>query len=365
MSIFQPIRDWLTGSGEGYSITVPVMDGPLKPNDRIEAAALIASLPGAGNLGLNGDRLIFSQGSRLMALTGGDISTLIEAGAEITAVAVCATGVIALGLAGQGVLLTEGSQPGRRIASAEGQALNCVTALAFLADGSLVIANGSKEVATKDWVHDLMGHGASGFVAYLGQGEPVIIARGLRYPAGLCQVSGQPDLIALTEAWRHRVLAVSLAQRAVTGVLIDELPGYPARITTTADGYLLSHFSIRSQLIEFVLREKRFLKRMREEVAPDYWIAPGLRSGDSFKEPLQSGGVIRLGIHKPWAPTRSYGLVTGLSPDFRPVWSAHSRAGGKRHGVTSAVAYQGGVAALSQGSGDLVRLETTQSEAGA
>ena len=38
MSLMQPIlRQWnrITGGGSEFSVTVPVMDGPLKPNDAI------------------------------------------------------------------------------------------------------------------------------------------------------------------------------------------------------------------------------------------------------------------------------------------------------------------------------------------
>lgn len=97
---------------------------------------------------------------------------------------------------------------------------------------------------------------------------------------------------------------------------------------------------------------------MMAEVEPDYWIAPALSSGHSFKEPLQAGGVIRLGIHKPWAPTRSYGLVILLDGDFAPVASGHSRAGGRHHGVTAVEEFDGNLFAAARGAGRLLKLET-------
>jgi hypothetical protein len=42
-----------------------------------------------------------------------------------------------------------------------------------------------------------------------------------------------------------------------------------------------------------------------------------------------------MGILKPWAPARSYGLVIRLDAAWEPVKSLHSRADGDRHGVTS------------------------------
>ena len=74
---------------------------------------------------------------------------------------------------------------------------------------------------------------------------------------------------------------------------------------------------------------------MIREIDADYWVAPCLRSGATPLEPTQQGGVRQLGVLKPWSPSRSYGLVARLDPAFRPATSLHSRAHGRRHGVTS------------------------------
>jgi hypothetical protein len=74
---------------------------------------------------------------------------------------------------------------------------------------------------------------------------------------------------------------------------------------------------------------------MIREIDADYWVAPCLRSGATPLEPTQQGGVKQLGVLKPWSPSRSYGLVARLDPAFRPIASLHSRANGRRHGVTS------------------------------
>ncbi len=86
-------------------------------------------------------------------------------------------------------------------------------------------------------------------------------------------------------------------------------------------------------------------------------MAPALRSGQSYLEPVQSGGVRQLGQVTPWAPTRSYGLLVQLDPDFNPTASFHSRADGVRHGVTSAVELGGRVFAASSGAGLLLAID--------
>jgi hypothetical protein len=63
-----------------------------------------------------------------------------------------------------------------------------------------------------------------------------------------------------------------------------------------------------------------------------------------------------MGIHKPWSPTRSYGLVVRLDPNLRPVASFHSRANGRRHGITSLVERNRRVFVTSKGGNAILSL---------
>ena len=113
----------------------------------------------------------------------------------------------------------------------------------------------------------------------------------------------------------------------------------------------LALFAPRSQLIEFVLSEDHYRKRMIDEIHPDHWVAPTLRAGRTPLEPTQQGGVKQLGVLKPWSPTRSYGLIARLDPTYRPIASLHSRANGRLHGVTSCLAFGGRVYFSAKGDG--------------
>ena len=138
---------------------------------------------------------------------------------------------------------------------------------------------------------------------------------------------------------------------------LTDLPGYPGRIAPAADGgHWLSVFAPRSQMIEFVLRERLYRQRMVERIDEQFWMAPTLRAGTSFKEPLQGGGIKHLGIHKPWGPTRSYGLVIKLDARGLAVLSHHSRSDGRRHGITSVLEWNGRTVAASKGDGVLISL---------
>ena len=111
-----------------------------------------------------------------------------------------------------------------------------------------------------------------------------------------------------------------------------------------------------NRLVEFVLQEPAYRADMMRETESRFWIAPTLAPASSFLEPLQNGGVRSMGVHKPWSPTRSYGLIARLDSDFQPVASYHSRANGRFHGITSAVEHDGAVVATSKGGNHIIRV---------
>ena len=151
-------------------------------------------------------------------------------------------------------------------------------------------------------------------------------------------------------SWRHQLIELADGR---SRALLSDIPGYPARIALASTGYWLAIFAPRSQLVEFVLREPRFRQRMMREVDPRFWVAPSLHHALDYREPLQSGAIKQLGELKPWAPSRSYGLIAGLDDGFDPIVSFHSRADGKRHGITSCVEADGRLLATSKG-GNLI-----------
>lgn len=346
----------LGGRGE-QSITVPVMDGALKPNDRLERAGRMAMVEDADHLVWAGGRLLCSSRDRVVAIAAdGPVGTAFEAEGMISCLATDGQGALAVGLEARGVRLIGGRHDGALIDRAGTIALFCPTAAMFLDPDRLVVANGSARFVPSLWRHDLLDGGRSGSVVLidLANATSRVMADGLAYPAGLCQAQDEPALLLVTEAWRHRIIRLTVDQ-TVADEALAALPAYPGCIAASrAGGYWLSCFAPRSQLQEFVLREDRYRRKMMAEVDPEYWIAPALSSGRSFKEPLQAGGVIRLGVHKPWAPTRSYGLVVRLDANVQPVWSLHSRANGTRHGITSVVETPAGLAAASKGRGEVI-----------
>jgi hypothetical protein len=151
------------------------------------------------------------------------------------------------------------------------------------------------------------------------------------------------------------------AGRAVT----DSLPGYPSRISPAAGGgFWLTCFVLRTQLVEFVLREHAYRKRMLAEIEPQHWIAPALNSGNTFLEPMQGAQLKMMGVVKPWAPPRSYGLVIRLTEQGLVRYSLHSRFDGKHHGVVAAVECGGDLFVLAKGCRKILRLSVAGAERG-
>jgi hypothetical protein len=195
----------------------------------------------------------------------------------------------------------------------------------------------------------------------LSSGNANCVADRLAFPFGI--MAGRSGAILVAESWRHRVLSYA-SPNASPEIVLPDLPAYPARISPAADGRgaWLCLFAPRRQLTEFVLREPGFRERMMAEVAPDHWVGPTLAPMKSFLEPLQGGTLKKLAAIKPWAPSRSYGLVARLDETYQPESSLHSRADGTRHGITSAIEVDGRLLAASRGCHAIVSVTLGGSE---
>lgn len=359
------LRQWsdrVLGRGSA-AITVPVMDGPLKANRVLDEAAVMAPLAGIDDLATDGRVLYASAGNGVYRLGDGAWTEVLRAEGEVTAIAASPQGLFALAVAGRDVSVRRGVD-GREVArldSVAGRAATCVNALAFDGEGVLLASDGSARHAPGEWCRDLMSHGRSGRVlrwrfADGAAGTAETLAADQHHAFGVLPLGGA---VLHSESWRHRVVATDARGRRL---LLAELPGYPSRMAAAGDGgFWLSCFVCRTQLVEFVLREDAYRRRMLAEIDPRYWIAPALSSGRSFLEPLQGAGVKTMGVLKPWAPPRSYGLVLKVAADGRIVSSLHSQVDGRHHGITAMAELGGALHVASKGSGRLLCVALTRS----
>ena len=334
------------------AVTVPSMDGALRPNGLLDRAPVELALPAPDSLVECAGEVLVASGAAVIALqTGAPARPKYAFAGDITALASHPSGALAVAMSGE-IALRGGAHDGTSFFEVERLPLLCPTAVAFDGPDCLIVCLGSATNPPQEWKRDLLQCNASGSVwrVPLGDGAATRLADGLSYPSGVFVEGGRP--IRVSEAWRHRV--VRLLPGDGIEMLVEHLPGYPGRMSAAADGgSWLTVFAPRRQMVEFVLRERAYRERMMREVLPDYWMAPALRSRRSFLEPIQGGAVKHLGVQKPWAPTLSYGLVIRLDKDGSPVASLHSRADGVRHGVTSCLDQGDRLLVASKG-GDVV-----------
>ncbi len=340
--------------GNPTSLSIPIMDGPLKPNNLLESATVVIEREGLEDLAVAEDgALLAACGPTVLQLEPtGEWTQVAVFDRTITALAILSDGAMAVAL-GNAVLISDAAGGFSDIGSAAGKFV-AVNALHEDVNGSVLISDGSSVYPCAEWSHDLLGKGRTGrLLSYKRRtSELTVLASGLEYAFGVCTDDQGRALVS--ESWRHRVGAVvnGRVQPVVTA-----LPGYPARISRAqGGGFWLCLLACRTQLVEFVLNEDDYRADMLRTMRPEHWIAPALSSGTDFLEPLQGGGVKQMGVLKPWAPPRSYGLVVRLDADFAPRYSFHSRVGGKHHGVVAAVQRGDDLFVLSKGAGRILKL---------
>jgi hypothetical protein len=358
--VIAALRNWtdqLLGRGAA-AITVPMFDGALKPNQILEQAETFAELEDPEDLATDGTSLFVADGATVLRYDGDVVTTVAQFDERITGLAVLPHGGLALALGGTELRVVGGPHDGRTWTSVAGNRLNAANAIHATADGRLLVTDGSQTQPCDRWCHDLMSLGRSGRLIELNltDGRAREIASGLAYAFGTAAAGKN---IWVCESWAHRVVAYGEGTGPTP--IVSRLPCYPSRLSPAADGgYWLTAFTCRTQLVEFVLRQSAYRTRMMKEIDPRYWIAPALTSGNTFLEPLQGAHLKMRGIHKPWAPPRSYGLVMRLSPNGLIQYSLHSRVDGKNHGVVAAVECQGTLFVLAKGRQRILKLTVAE-----
>lgn len=337
--------------------SVPPMDGAFTPNSLIEQGEML----------LRRDDLVDAlplEDGRLVVAHGGGIevvdletraSTTIPLPGRATALAVSGS-TLCVGVAGRGVawLSLDDLPAGAEVAPGSTE-LKAVTALGFDGDGRLWVANGSREHSNAEWQRDLLLGGSTGYAGYFADDRSAfqLVADGLAWPAGIaCADDGR---IVVAESWKHRLVVVG---NGPPEILLTDLPGYPGAITVSEGTLLLAVFAPRTRIVDFVMREPDYLRRMLEELEPQAWVAPMLRTTRHPIEQVQGGQLLVVGKIKPWAPSRSFGLLVELAPDWTPVASYHSRSDGTRHGITRGWRQAGLRYAVSAGTGEIICIET-------
>lgn len=345
--------------------TVPPMDGPLRANSALDQAPVAIVLPEVDNVVVSGTTLFCSAKNELLTLKMDSgkgeaqlaIASRVAFDHPVSSLAASPDGSLAVALDGKGILLKGGAYDGARIEGPAAARFESLTAMAFSGPDVLLLCNGSRDHRAAEWKRDLMSCGATGSLWKVDLSKSATatqLAGGLAFPSGIAANAGRA---VFSEAWRHRIRSIDLASGALS-VAQASLPAYPGRIVPAKDGgYWLALFAPRNPLVEFVLKEEVYRRRMVDTIDPDYWIAPSLVTGRSFLEPIQGGARKKLNILKPWAPTWSWGLLARTDDKLRLLSSLHSRADGHVHGVTSVCERDGLLFVAAKGSGVIVAVD--------
>jgi hypothetical protein len=351
---------------------IPVLDGAFSPNQRLDLARQLGEqVERPDDLALGPDGALYvSSGTVIIRCAAGDDfaqrTVFASFASPVGGLAWTADGRLIACVSKQGlVALSSAGVVVGRLENAGGEPIACPTSVTVAVDGTIYATDGSRTNPPELWLTDLMqNRAASGRLISCGPDLSDAKARAdkLAWPSGAV-VSHDGKEVWVGESWAHRLTAFSCVGNRQR-VIVKNYAGYPSRIVRGAAGdYWMAFFGVRTQLTEFVLREREFCEAMMKTVPPELWIGPTLDGRFNYREPTQIGRIKKLGIQKPWAPPRSYGLVARLNGDGEATESLHSRVDGRVHGVTAVCVVGAQVLAASKGSNCLVVLPPSPSGA--
>ena len=350
---------------------IPVLDGAFSPNQRLDLARQLGKeIERPDDLALGPDGALYvSSGAAIIRCAGDDFArrtVFASFASPVSGLAWTADGRLIACISKHGlVALSSAEVAVGRLENAGGEPIACPTSVTVAADGTIYATDGSRANPPELWLTDLMqNRAASGRLISCGPdlSDAQVRADKLAWPSGVV-VSHDGKEVWVGKSWAHRLTAFSRVGNRQR-VIVKNYAGYPSRIVRGGAGdYWMAFFGVRTQLTEFVLREREFCEAMMKTVPPELWIGPMLDGRFNYREPTQIGRIKKLGIQKPWAPPRSYGLVAHLNGDGEATESLHSRVDGRIHGVTAVSVVGEQVLAASKGRNCLVVLPTSASDA--
>jgi hypothetical protein len=347
------VREWLFPASVRHAY-IPPFEGGLRPNDLLEMAEPL--LPegdwAPDDVTVTDDsRIWFTSGTGLWRVEGGkpreiarfdDVAGAIQAQGNDVVVAVEHLGIVRASGAGViGEVCTDV------------QVQKCITDITTVPDG-FVATVGSSSLGGAQWTRALATRDRSGKIIRVAGGEAHVAATGLAWPSG---VARDGDGVILSLSLDHRIVRRLLSDLSGPDTVIESnLPVYPGRIHNAGETFWVAAPYARNAATEFILEEESLCRDMVQSLQPSEWLVPQLRRENPYREALQSGQLRVMGVIKPWAPPKSYGLAFELSTSRGVTRSFHSRADGVVHGVTGVFARGKVAIATSRGRANLVEL---------
>lgn len=337
---------------------IPIMDGVLTPNNLLEEFTAIGlPEPGIDDICEGPDGALYMSAGHTIYRLSGQNRTQRDVHATfddpVTGIAFHPDGRLLACVNGKGLAVIGVDGKLSWLTSVDGEPLHCLTAVVAATDGTIYLTNGSRQNRQESWKTDLMEKNHSGRLISCSAAlvEAKVLLNDLHYPNGLV-VSDDGKWLWFSESWNHRLSRIKVGGSVIgtLNVIDNNLPGYPARLCQSRQGgYWLALFALRTHLTEFILREDEYRNAMMQTIPTEHWPGPALMTTNHCLEPMQIGNVKALGIEKPWAPARSYGLLIRLDGDGHAIESLHSRRIGRNHGITAVCETSEGLFAVSKG----------------
>jgi hypothetical protein len=353
------LREWFF-PGSIARDYIPPLSGGLRPNDRLDRSQ--ALLPATGwepddVLVTGRGHAVFSSGTGVWVLDGeeprllarfdgqvGSVEPWANPGIDRVLVAVEGRGLVAVSL--EGAVEDVCSDDAVR---------RCVTDLAVVGE-TVLVAVGSSVHAADDWARALVTGDVTGSLLTVTAGRANLAAEGLAWPSGVAAGGNSGDIV-LALSHRHRIEQRSLDHLARPGSpILPNLPVYPGRLRPAASGWWVAAPYVRNRATELFLEEPRLAAEMVQTLEPNEWIVPQLRRDNPYRDPMQTGQLRVMGVLKPWAPPRSYGLAFLLGSQGQVIRSYHSRVDGSRHAVTGVSEAAGRVVLACRGGNNLIEI---------
>jgi hypothetical protein len=352
----EALREWLRPGSVSHASLRP-MDMGLRPNSLLDEARdlLTGERPPVDDVTFSDGEIWVSAQTTVFRLEAGLLHPVAELGGRVGPLIPCVDGVIAA-VEGRGIVRV--SDDAITDVCNDPVVLHGVTDLEVIDDDEYLVAVGARHVSEGGWGAALLAGDRSGYLTRVLRGRASIVADGLAWPSGVSiDVS---DHVLLSLSFDHRIERRPLGALGHRGEgVLDNLPMYPGRIGREPAGWWVAAPYVRNRVSELFLDEPGFCSEMQAEIAPAEWPIPQLRSDNPYTSPMQTGQLRVLGVVKPWAPPRSYGLAFHFDQSGMISKSYHSRTDGHCHGVTGIAEHQGAVIAAVQGARALVQLEGT------
>ncbi len=342
MSLLETLRELVRPGSIRYR-SLPPMEAGLRPDSRLDDAVLLTE-PGGFEpecVAVLGEDVYFSHGSALYRFGGSTPDRFVELGGEVTALVsdrrAPAGAELVASVVGRGVVRVAASGTVSEV-STDARLRSGLTDLCIAEDGRIFATQGSASTPFDQVIDAQVRADASGMVLEISPSVRVVADR-LPWPSGVGSSDSDGLIVALANA--HSIIAMATDGRRRSTVQ-DNLPFYPGRLTRASDGGLwLAVPYVRNRATELILDEPELRAEMVAGIARSEWLVPRLRSETPHTDALQMGQLRMLGVLKPWAPPRSYGLIAHLDVHGRFDRSAHSRPDGRNHGVTHVVEHDG------------------------